>query len=60
MNDIGYRDVESYVRTLVSEGFRKQIEDAARSADHSDDPDSNAPVLERINPTTKENAKEKL
>lgn len=50
MNDLGHSDVESYVRTLVSEGLGKQIEDAARSAGQSDDPDANAPVLEQVQP----------
>jgi hypothetical protein len=37
MKDIGYADVESYVRTLVSEGLGQQIEDTERSVGHSDD-----------------------
>ncbi|MBW2633190.1 MAG: hypothetical protein JRE14_03500 [Deltaproteobacteria bacterium] len=32
MNGIGNNDVESYVRSLVSEGFGKQCENAAGSA----------------------------
>jgi hypothetical protein len=57
---IGYEDVESYVRTLVSEGLGQQIEDTERSVGHSDDSDANAPVLERINPTTEEKPRETL
>jgi hypothetical protein len=60
MYKIGYADVESYVRTLVSEGLGHQIENTERSVDHSDDSDANAPVLERINPTTEEKPKETL
>ena len=60
MNDIGYADVESYVRTLVSEGLGQQIEDTERSVGHSDDSDANASVLERINPTTEEKPREAL
>ena len=37
MKDIGYEDVESYVRTLVSEGLGQQIGDTERSVSHSDD-----------------------
>jgi len=37
MKDIGYADVESYVRTLVSEGLGQQIEDTERSVGHFDD-----------------------
>jgi hypothetical protein len=43
MNGIGHNDVESYVRTLVSEGFGKQFEDATGSAGPSGDPDPTSP-----------------
>ena len=60
MKDIGYADVESYVRTLVCEGLGQQIEDTERNVGHSDDSDANAPVLERINPTEEEKPRETL
>ena len=60
MKDIGYADVESYVRTLVSEGLGQQIEDTERSVGHSDDSGANVPVFERINPTTEEKSRETL
>jgi hypothetical protein len=41
MKDIGYADVESYVRTLVSEGLGQQIEDTERGVGHSDDSEEN-------------------
>ena len=60
MKDIGYADVESYVRILVSEGFGQQIEDTESRVGHSDNSDDNAPVLERINPTKEEKPRETL
>ena len=60
MNDIGYADVESYVRTLVSEGLGQQIEDTERSVGQPDNSDANASVLEGINPTTEEKPRETL
>ena len=60
MKVIGYEDVESYVRTLVSEGLSQQIEDTERSPGHSDNSDDNAPVTEWINPTTEEKPRETL
>ena len=60
MKVIGYEDVESYVRTLVSEGLGQQIEDTERSPGNSDNSDDNAPVSEWINPTTEEKPKEML
>jgi hypothetical protein len=45
MKDIGYADVESYVRTLVSEGFEKQLKDAVGSTEQSGGPDAKTPPL---------------
>ena len=44
MNSIGYIDVETYVRELVSEGFGKQSEESVQSEfGQSSDPDPKAP-----------------
>ncbi len=50
MNGIGYEDVESYVRTLISEGFGKQLENEARGIGHSEESGSDASVLEPDQP----------
>ena len=57
---IGCEAVESYVRTLVSEGLGQQIEDTESRVGHSANSDDNAPVLERINPVAEEKPKETL
>jgi len=51
MNGIGHNDVESYVRTLIFEGFGKQFGESTGSADPSDDPDPTSPpsVLDQPN-----------
>jgi hypothetical protein len=43
MNGIGHRNVESYVRALVSERFGKRLEDAAGNTEQSGGPDKKTP-----------------
>ena len=37
MNDIGHGDIESYLRTLVSEGFAKPFNAAGGGSEQSDE-----------------------
>jgi DNA replication initiation complex subunit (GINS family) len=43
MNDYGYRDVESYIRDLVSEKLRQQQKDTDRHREKSNDVSENHP-----------------
>ena len=52
MDGIGNRDIESYVRTLVSKGLGQQFKDKERSVGQTDETGTNVPIVERINPTT--------
>lgn len=46
MNRLGNRDVESYVRSLVSDGFGEKMKDTGRRVDRSDNPVPKAHPLE--------------
>jgi hypothetical protein len=46
MNDIGYKDVDSYVRTLVSDELGKRAEDKKSHEDSSEEVGSDEPVSE--------------
>jgi hypothetical protein len=51
MHDIGYRDVESYIRSLVSEGFEKPSKNARSQSEPADEAD---------HPTTPKKRKEPM